>query len=62
MKKLMAIAGLVVFMTGNAWAAAEWNFYGSARVSTFYTEWDNNMLNTGGGGNPIIGMGPDTSN
>ena len=59
MKKLMVIAVLLVFMTGSAWAV-EWNFYGSARVSTFYTNWDNNFLNTPGGGNPFSGIGPDT--
>ncbi|MCG8688458.1 MAG: hypothetical protein MI892_26550 [Desulfobacterales bacterium] len=62
MKKLMVIAALLVFMTGSAWAAAEWNFYGSARVSTFYTNWDNNWLDTGSGGNPFAGTGSDTSN
>jgi len=62
MKKLTVIAALLVFMTGTAYAAADWNFYGSARVSTFYTKWDGNMLDTGAGGNPIVGTGPDTSN
>ena len=33
MKKLMVIAVLLVFFTGSAYAAAEWNFYGSARIS-----------------------------
>lgn len=39
MKKLMVIAVVLVFVTGSAYAA-EWNFYGSARVSTFYSEID----------------------
>ncbi|MCG8683765.1 MAG: hypothetical protein MI892_02750 [Desulfobacterales bacterium] len=51
MKKLMVIAALLVFMTGSAWAAAEWNFYGSARVSTFYSDYENN---------PFIAGSPDT--
>ncbi|WDP85699.1 MAG: hypothetical protein HUN05_11635 [Desulfobacter sp.] len=53
MKKLMVIAALLVYMTGSAWAAAEWNFYGSARVSTFYSEYKNN---------PFIAGTPDTDN
>jgi hypothetical protein len=67
MKKLMVIAALLVFTTGSAWAAAEWNFYGSARVSTFYTKWDQNVMNTTvsngtvpGGLNPFLGTGGDT--
>ena len=52
MKKLMVIAALLVFMSGSAYAAAEWNFYGSARVSTFYSEIENN---------PFIAGTPDTS-
>lgn len=47
MKKLMVIAVLFVFMTGSAWAAAEWNFYGSARVSTFYSNFDNDPFAPG---------------
>lgn len=59
MKKLMVIAALLVFMAGSAAYAADWNFYGSARVSTFYTDWDNDMLRAG---NPITGVGADTTN
>ena len=62
MKKLFLIAVLLVFSSGFAYAAAEWDFYGSARVSTFYTKWDENMLDTNNGGNPILGTGPDTEN
>ena len=40
MKKLMLIAVLLVFASGSAFAAAEWNFYGSARVSTFYSSFE----------------------
>ncbi len=47
MKKLMVIAAVLVFFTGSAYAAAEWNFYGSARVSTFYSEIDNSPFVTG---------------
>ncbi|WDP92643.1 MAG: hypothetical protein HUN04_24145 [Desulfobacter sp.] len=47
MKKLMAIAVLMLLMTGSAWAAAEWNFYGSARISTFYSDIENNPFLTG---------------
>lgn len=39
MKKLMVIAVVLVFITGSAYAA-EWDFYGSARVSTFYSQID----------------------
>ncbi len=60
MKKLFVIAVLLVFSSGFAYAAAEWDFYGSARVSTFYTKWDQNMLDAAGGGNPVYGTGPDT--
>jgi len=57
MKKLMISVAVVLFMTGSAYAAAEWDFYGSARVSTFYSNFDNNMLEAG---NPILGTGTDT--
>jgi len=60
MKKLMVAALLLVFMASSAYAAAEWEFYGSARVSTFYTNWDLNMLDVAAGGNPILGIGPNT--
>ncbi len=43
MKKLYllgAIAGMVIFFAMNAFAA-DWNFYGSARISTFVTNTDN---------------------
>ena len=59
MKKLMVIALLLVFITGSAYAA-EWNFYGSARVSTFYTNFDDDVFRTATGA--ITGTGPDTSN
>ena len=55
----MVIAALLVFMTGSAYAAAEWEFYGSARVSTFYTSFDDDIFR----GDPVAtGTGPDTSN
>jgi len=37
MKKLMVITALLIFIAGSA-NAADWNFYGSARVATFYTK------------------------
>jgi hypothetical protein len=55
MKKLMVIAAVLVFFTGSAYAevAAEWNFYGSARVSTFYSDIDKT---------PFVSGNPDTAN
>lgn len=46
MKKLMLIALFLVFATGNALAAAEWNFYGSARVSSFYSDFKKDPFDT----------------
>jgi hypothetical protein len=43
MKKLRVLAGIAVMVavfTASA-SAADWNFYGSARVQTFYTDTDN---------------------
>jgi len=55
MKKLMVIAAVLLFFTGSAYAdvAAEWNFYGSARVSTFYSDIDKS---------PFVAENPDTAN
>ena len=39
MKKLMLIIAALAMVTGSAYAA-DWNFYGSARISTFYTSVD----------------------
>ncbi len=50
MKKLMVIAAVLAFMTGSAYAA-DWNFYGSARISTFYSKID---------ANPFVSGSPDT--
>ena len=47
MKKLMIVAFLLVFTTGSAFAAAEWNFYGSARVSTFYSDFEADPFDPG---------------
>jgi len=50
MKKILmfALAGLlVVAFTVPAMAAAEWDFYGSARMSTFYTNQDEEWTGTG---------------
>ena len=41
MKKLMVIFAALAMLTSSAYAA-DWNFYGSARVATFYTEVDPN--------------------
>lgn len=63
MKKLLVIAALLVFMTGSVAYAADWNFYGSARVNTTYTKFDNDMF-----ADPTKaalfgrGSGPDTKN
>lgn len=43
----MVIAVLLVFFTGSAYADAEWNFYGSARISTFYSNIDDNPFQAG---------------
>ena len=39
MKKLMVIVAALAMITGSAYAA-DWNFYGHARVSTFYADVD----------------------
>ncbi len=49
MKKIMVIVAALAMMTGSAYAA-EWNFFGSARVATFITDVDN------------PGVTPDTNN
>lgn len=46
MKKLMVMAAVLVLAAGSAFAA-DWNFYGSARVSTFYSSIDNNPFKGG---------------
>ncbi len=42
MKKLMVLVAALALVAGSAMtaAAADWNFYGSSRVSTFYTDSD----------------------
>jgi len=45
MKKFLVIAVLLVFFSGSAYAA-DWNFYGSARVQTTYTDFDNSPFST----------------
>lgn len=54
MKKLMVMAVLLLFFTGSA-HAAEWNFYGSARVNTTVTQFDNDPFNSGAA---ILGLTP----
>ncbi len=60
MKKLMMIAVVLVFMTGSAYAA-DWNFYGSARVNTTYTQFDKSPF-TSGGAALGLAVGADTAN
>ncbi len=60
MKKLLVIAALLVFMTGSVAYAADWNFYGSARVNTTYTKFDNDLFSTATG--PFGGATLDTRN
>jgi len=45
MKKLMALVAAMVMVTGYAYAG-DWNFYGSSRVSTFWTTTDANTAGT----------------
>ncbi len=40
MKKALLCVGMMAMMVGSAYAA-DWNFYGSARVETFYSDIDN---------------------
>ncbi len=46
MRRLLAMAAGLLLMTG-AVNAAEWNFYGQARLSTFYEKVDNNIYRGG---------------
>jgi hypothetical protein len=54
MKKLVVFIAAITMVAGFAMtaAAAEWNFYGSARVATFYNDWD--------GEDFVNGIGDDT--
>lgn len=52
MKKIALIVSALVIMAGSA-QAAEWNFYGSARVNTFWTDVDN----AGGSSDKNLEMG-----
>jgi len=45
MKKLLLIVALVAMFAGSA-VAADWNFYGSARISTFWVNTDNTSTST----------------
>ena len=60
MKKLMVIAVLLLFSTGSAYAV-DWNFYGSARVNTAYTQFDKNPF-TSGAAALGLASGEDTDN
>lgn len=46
MKKLIALIAAMVMVAGYAYAAGDWDFYGHARVSTFYEDTDVNNVNT----------------
>lgn len=46
MKKLLAMVAAVLLAAGTV-HAADWNFYGQARVSTFYEKVDNNIFKGG---------------
>ena len=59
MKKLFVIAVLLIFWAGFDHATAKWEFYGSARVSTFYTNWNTDMLRPTDK-NPFAGTGSNT--
>ncbi len=48
MKKLMVIVAALAMISGSAYAA-DWNFYGSARVTTFYTDIDAAGVNNDSG-------------
>lgn len=63
MKKLLVMFAILVFTTGSAFAAAEWNFYGSARVNTTYTEFDNDSFSNISQGSALgFPSGFDTEN
>lgn len=63
MKKLFVATVLLVSWAGLAHAVGNhnlnWEFYGSARISTFCTNWNVDMLD-GPGYNPFAGTGGDT--
>ncbi len=65
MKRLIIIAAVFVFMAGSAAYAADWNFYGSARVNTSYSKIDKSPFTSTPG---VLGLGalantnPDTDN
>ncbi len=46
MKRLTAILATLLLLTGAA-SAADWNFYGSARISTFHTDFEKDPFNSG---------------
>ncbi len=48
MKKLMLIAAALVLLAGSVASAAEWDFYGSARINTFYTDFENSPFQSPG--------------
>ena len=59
MKKISLVFAVVLCLCGSA-VAAEWNFYGSARISTFYTKFDKDPFTSSGA---ALGLtsGADTS-
>jgi hypothetical protein len=60
MRKLMVVVALLVLFTGSA-IAADWNFYGSARVNTTYTKFDNDPF-TSAAAALGLASGTDTKN
>ncbi|MCP3942677.1 MAG: hypothetical protein GY710_14475 [Desulfobacteraceae bacterium] len=46
MKKSLAMITIFILITGSA-PAADWNFYGSARISTFHTGYEKDPFNGG---------------
>ena len=59
MKKISLVFAVVLCLYGSA-LAAEWNFYGSARVSTFYTKFDYDPFASGAAALGL-GLGANTT-
>lgn len=63
MGRVFVIAVLLISWAGFVHAAGSqnlnWKFYGSVRISTFYTNWNGDMLD-GPGRNPFAGTGGNT--
>ncbi len=61
MKKVLAVMALFAFLAGFPAYAADWNFYGSARVNTFYTKFEKSPFSSGRAALGLA-MGSDTKN